>query len=339
MKQKTIRGIIFVAALVIGLGLLAYLIYREGWSDIVETLIGFGLMPFLGFVVISILNFGLYSWRWQLILNHQVDKRERLSLWRMFNHRMAGFAASYLTPVAQVGGEPVRIGMLMSDGISSKKATSAVMLDITIELIAYIAFIVAGVALAIITGLGSGNAMMAVGVGLIFMLALLTGFLLGVAKGNGWFSRLFRFFRLDRFARLKKIEAWIKETEGIMGVFLHAKKSFLLLIAFLAVTVISFRVVEVFYIAHFFDVSLNFAQAFLISTLPGIALLLPVPAGLGVFEGGFTSVFLLLSVPLSAVAFALVIRLRDFAFIAFGLSHLLRQGGVVVQDVLKRRRM
>jgi len=109
-------------------------------------------------------------------------------------------------------------------------------------------------------------------------------------------------------------------------------------IAFLAVTVISFRVVEVFYLAHFFDIQLNFAQAFLISTLPGIALLLPVPAGLGVFEGGFASVFVLLGVPLSAVAFALVIRLRDFAFIGFGLIHLLRQGGIVVQDVIRRSR-
>jgi len=337
MKTKTIRGIIFFGALIIGLGLLGYLIYREGWSEIVQTLIGFGLVPFLGFVFISALNFGLYSWRWQLILNHQVDKNQRLSLWRMYRHRMAGFAASYLTPAAQVGGEPIRIGMLMSDGISSKKATSAVMLDITIELIAYIAFIVAGVALALITGLGSGNLMIGIGVGLLVMLIILAGFLFAVSKGDGWISKIFHGLRLDRIKSMHKIEKWIKDTEGIMGVFLHARKSFLLLIAFLAVTVISFRVVEVFYLAYFFEVQLSFAQAFLISTLPGIALLLPVPAGLGVFEGGFASVFLLLGVPLSAVAFALVIRLRDFAFIGFGLTHLLRRGGIVVQDVLKKR--
>jgi len=190
----------------------------------------------------------------------------------------------------------------------------------------------------LITGLGSGNTMIAIGVGLLVMLVVLSGFLFGVAKGDGWFSKIFRALRLGKFKSMKRVEGWIKETEAIMGVFLHARKSFLMAIAFLAVTVISFRVVEVFYLAHFFDIQLNFAQAFLISTLPGIALLLPVPAGLGVFEGGFASVFVLLGVPLSAVAFALVIRLRDFAFIGFGLIHLLRQGGIVVQDVIRRSR-
>ena len=254
----------------------------------------------------------------------------------MYRHRMAGFAASYLTPAAQVGGEPIRIGMLISDGIGSKKATSAVMLDITVELMAYIAFIIAGVALAVITDLGSENTLIAIGAGLIFMLIILSGFLFGVAKGDGWFSKIFHGLRLNRFKSMKKVESWIKDTEAMMGVFLHSRKTFLLLVAFLSVTVISFRVVEVFYLAHFFEVQLSFAQAFLISTLPGIALLLPVPAGLGVFEGGFTSVFLLLGVPLSAVAFALVIRLRDFAFIGLGLTHLLRQGGIVLQDVVKK---
>ena len=84
MKTKTLRGIIFFSALVLGLGLLGYLIYREGWGQILQTLMNFGLVPFLGFVAISAINFGLYSWRWQLILNHQVNKNQRLSLWRMY---------------------------------------------------------------------------------------------------------------------------------------------------------------------------------------------------------------------------------------------------------------
>ncbi|MFH1611524.1 MAG: lysylphosphatidylglycerol synthase transmembrane domain-containing protein [Patescibacteria group bacterium] len=337
MKSKIFRGIVFFLALAIGLGVFGYLIWREGWENIVQTLISFGFWPFIGFVVLSLLNFGLYSWRWQLILNHSVAKKQRLSFWHMYQHRMAGFAVSYLTPVAQAGGEPVRIGMLMTDGVESKRATSSVMLDITIELMAYISFIIAGVILAVITGLSSANTLIAIGAGLIVLLVLLTGFLFGVAKGDGWISKLFLFFRLNKIKSMNKVEGWIKQTEGMMTGLLHAKKSFLFLIAILAITVISFRVVEVFYLAFFFDVNLSFAQAFLVSTLPGIALLLPVPAGLGVFEGGFASLFTILSIPLSAVAFALVIRLRDTIFIGFGVIHLLRKGGKVVQDVIKKR--
>ncbi|OGL93867.1 hypothetical protein A2258_01305 [Candidatus Uhrbacteria bacterium RIFOXYA2_FULL_41_8] len=336
MHSKLFRSILFIASLLIGLGIFGFLIWREGWQEIAQTLILFGIWPFVGFVFISLLNFGLYSWRWQLILNHQIDKKDRLSFWRMYKHRMAGYAASYLTPAAQVGGEPVRIAMLMSDGVSSKKATSAVMLDITIELIAYIGFIIAGVALAVITNIASSYTLIGIGVGLFLMLVMLVGFLFGVSKGDGWFSKIFRVLRLGKFKSMKKVEVWLKETEQIMGAFLHTKKSFLLLISLLAVIVISFRVVEVFYIAFFFNVDLTFAQAFLTSTLPGIALLLPVPAGLGVFEGGFASLFAVIGIPLSAIAFALVIRLRDMIFIGVGITHLLRQGGKVVQDVVKK---
>ncbi|MBU4453396.1 flippase-like domain-containing protein, partial [Patescibacteria group bacterium] len=79
MKSKIFRGIVFFLALAIGLGVFGYLIWREGWENIVQTLISFGFWPFIGFVVLSLLNFGLYSWRWQLILNHSVAKKQRLS--------------------------------------------------------------------------------------------------------------------------------------------------------------------------------------------------------------------------------------------------------------------
>jgi uncharacterized membrane protein YbhN (UPF0104 family) len=337
MKQKIIRGIIFTTVLIIGFGILCCLIYQEGWSEIVDTLINFGFIPFIGFVLISLINFGLYSLRWQLILNHHTGKDVNLSFWRMYKHRMAGFAVSYLTPFAQIGGEPVRIGMLISDKVDSKKATSSVTLDIAIELIAYISFIVAGIVLAIISGLSSGKSLIFIGIGLVVVLTILTAFLFEVAKGGGCISKLLSIKFFAHFKIIKKVRSWIAQMENMMCALLHTKKSFLFLIALLAIVAISFRVVEVFYIAYFFGVELSFAQAFLASTLPGIALLLPVPAGLGFFEGGFSGLFVLLGIPLSAVAFALVIRMRDIIFITFGCAHILRHGRHVVQDVIKKR--
>jgi uncharacterized membrane protein YbhN (UPF0104 family) len=111
-----------------------------------------------------------------------------------------------------------------------------------------------------------------------------------------------------------------------MREFLTSEASPRLRVALLAFIVIAFRVVEVFYLAWFFGVSLTFAQAFLGATLPGIALLLPVPGGIGFFEGGFAAVFETLGIPLSAVAFALLIRLRDIVFIAIGSFWIARRG-------------
>jgi uncharacterized membrane protein YbhN (UPF0104 family) len=126
---------------------------------------------------------------------------------------------------------------------------------------------------------------------------------------------------------LKRYEEPLVSMENMMTDFLRGDVRLIALVAFLSITVISFRVVEVFYLAHFFGFDINFAQAFLVSTLPGIALLLPVPGGVGVFEGSFGLVFALLAIPLNPVSFALIIRSRDLVFIFVGIAHMTTRGG------------
>ena len=333
MKRRVARGLLFFGSFAIGLAVFAYLIYKEGWDAIVGSLSDFGIWPFIGFVALSLFNFVLYSWRWQLITNAHLSKEKRIPLRRMYLHRMAGYAVSYLTPAAQVGGEPVRIGMLVSDGATGKQATSSVALDITIELIAYISFIVAGVILAVVSGVSSGASLIWIGGVLALALIGLFAILIALSRGSYIVKRFVRVLQLGRVKRLRGLVDWLIETEQLMHTFVKGRTGLLLGVSLLAFVVISFRVVEAFYIAYFFGLTLTFAQAFLIATLPGIALLLPVPAGVGVFEGGFAAVFTVLGVPLASVAFALIIRLRDAVFIMIGSIHAARQGG----DWLRRQ--
>lgn len=324
---------LFGLSLVAGAGLLAFLVYQQGPENILESLLSFGFWPFVGFVAISLVNFIFYSWRWQLIINRHVSPKARVPLSRMYLHRLGGYAVSYLTPAAQVGGEPVRMTLLSTEkDVSMKQSTSSVVLDIAFELSAYALFILAGVVLAVLQGLGDANSLLFIFIGLGSMLGLLIAFFATMAYGKGFFAPLFKAMKLDRVKRLKKIEHAIVETETMMGEFLSKNKKLVVVVAFLSVLVISFRVVEVFYIAHFFNVQLNFAQAFLVSTLPGVALILPVPAGLGVFEGGFAAIFGVLMIPLNAVAFALIIRSRDIVFIVGGVIHILMKGSAFLQN-------
>lgn len=331
LKQQLIRVSLFLVTLLVGVGVFGYFVQKEGVGNIIESLTFFGVLPFVGFVLISLLNFVLYSWRWQIIINSHLEKKDRVPLWRVYLHRLGGFAMSYLTPAAQVGGEPVRMALLTTDKVSLKKSTSSVVLDIAFELSAYVVFIIAGVLLAIVQGLGDGQSFLIIVVGLASMMIVLILFFLSIAYGKGFFVHLFRFTRLNRIKKLEKWERAIIQTEQLMTDFLSKRKSMLFLIAALSLSVISFRVVEAFYIAYFYGVDMNFAQAFLVSTLPGIALILPVPAGLGLFEGGFSAVFTLLSIPLSAVSFALIIRMRDAIFIFGGLVHILSQGRTFIE--------
>lgn len=316
-----------VASGALGVGLLYMLLAREGLASIAENLHRFGIWPFVGFVVISMLNFILYSLRWTLILRRQVAKPEhKLSLWRMYWHRMTGYAVGYLTPLNQAGGEPVRVALLMADGVPAKSAVASATLDIAFELCSYVVFIALGVAFALVEHQGGTGTLVTMAVGLALAFGTLLAFFTALARGKPMAKPLFRFLRLDRVARLQKFEHWLEETESLMRTFFAGGTSTVIGISVLSMIMVAFRVVETFYIAWGFGVTLNFAQAFLVSSLPGLALILPVPGGLGIFEGGFTAVFAALSVPLSPLAFALIIRLRDGVFIILGVLHMLRTG-------------
>ena len=135
----------------LGVGLLYALLAKEGWENVLQNMSTFGAWPFVGLVVISMLNFTLYSIRWTIILHRQVtEKKHKLSVWRMYWHRMTGYAVGYLTPLNQAGGEPVRVALLMADGVPGKSAVASATLDIAFELCSYVIFIALGVIFALV---------------------------------------------------------------------------------------------------------------------------------------------------------------------------------------------
>ncbi|MCR4312122.1 MAG: flippase-like domain-containing protein [Candidatus Uhrbacteria bacterium] len=336
MKRRMwMKGAMFVLGIVFGFGLLAFLIGREGWHDVLREVVYFGIWPFVGFVAMSLVNFALYSWRWQIITNSHLPPEKRLSLRAMYWHRLSGYAVGYLTPAAQVAGEPARIALLATDGVPIKAATSSVTLDIGFELCVYVVFITAGVIFALADGTGDPITLALTIAALVLLLALVLGFLISAASGKRVLSGTLRAIGF-RGKRSKHVVEWVSEMEGLMTEFFKGRSWLVAGVTLLSFVMISFRIVEVVYIAHYFGQSLTFAQAFLMSTLPGIALLLPIPGGLGVFEGGFAAVFTALGVGLNPVAFALIIRLRDLLFIGLGVVHLVERTGRYVVNRTKR---
>ena len=224
MDRRAVHAIFFTGAFLLGGGLFAFLVWRTGPAEIWNSLVTFGVLPFVGFVAISLLNFTLYSLRWQMIVNDMVTPDKRVKLRRIFLHRMSGFAAGYLTPASQVAGEPIRVAMLRSEGIPMKEATGAVVLDLAFEIAAFVVFVVSGIALAAASGLGSGTAL--VGGAAAFtgaLVVLLVVFFWMTANGAGFFSGSFRLLRLRKINRLQSAYQWIVEMEALMAKFFSGK--------------------------------------------------------------------------------------------------------------------
>jgi uncharacterized protein (TIRG00374 family) len=331
LKRRWLGRIFLVLGLVAGFGLLGLLVAQTGPQNLIDHLRQFGWLPLLGFLMISLLNFCLYTWRWKLILDDMVEARQRIPFGRLFMHRMSGFAAGYLTPAAQVAGEPIRVAMVKSDGVPLQPATSSVVLDLAFEITSFVVYVIAGLALAFAQGLGAGGSLLWPLVLVLGLLAVLGSFFVFTVSGAGFFHRLVGSLGLRRLKPMRNFEAWLEGTEKLMTKFFAGRPLKILLIVCLSFVMTAFRAVEVLFITFFFGAVISLGDAFLMSTLPGVALLLPIPGGLGVFEGSNAALFAVLGIAINPVAFTMIVRARDLVFIAMGVFHAVRRGEQVIR--------
>ncbi|MEK7183871.1 MAG: lysylphosphatidylglycerol synthase transmembrane domain-containing protein [Patescibacteria group bacterium] len=331
MKNRRFLSRLFLLlGLILGGGLLLALIKQTGPQDLLDSLVAFGWLPLLGFIGISLLNFGLYTWRWKLILDDMVEPKQRVSFPRLFMHRMSGYAAGYLTPAAQVAGEPIRVAMVKSDGVPLQPATSSVVLDLAFEITSFVVYVIAGLALAFAQGLGAGGDLLLPLVFVLVLLGILGSFFIFTVSGAGFFHRLISGLGLRRLKFMQKFETWLEGTEKLMTKFFVGKGAKVLFIVLLSFVMTAFRAVEIVFITHFFGFEVTVRDAFLMSTLPGVALLLPIPGGLGVFEGSNAAMFALLGIGINPIAFTMIVRSRDLLFIAIGVVHAVLRGEKII---------
>ncbi|MFA5947116.1 MAG: lysylphosphatidylglycerol synthase transmembrane domain-containing protein [Patescibacteria group bacterium] len=321
VKRKIFKTVLFILGLLAGGGLFFFLLWRTGISNVIDSLLAFGILPLLLYFGISILNFSLYSLRWKIILDAMLPKGERVSYGKMFMNRMSGFAAGYLTPGAQVAGEPIRVAMLLADGVSGKVATGSVVLDLAFEVTTFVIYVALGLGFALTHGLANSSGVTGSIIFISALLIILIGFFVMTIRGGGFFHKLMRVSQLSRIKTINNLEHWLIETEALMSEFFVGRLKVVATVVGLSFIMAMFKAVEAIYIAHFLGVNVKLSDAFLMSTLPGVSLLLPVPAGLGVYEGSNEAMFSVLGLPINAVAYTVIIRMRDFVFIGIGVTY------------------
>ncbi|HEX9047985.1 MAG TPA: lysylphosphatidylglycerol synthase domain-containing protein [Verrucomicrobiae bacterium] len=98
------------ALLLLGFAFLVYLLWQVGARQLGRelALLGWGLFPFIALEWVAE---GLRTVAWSCCLS---GPHRRLSWWRLFQIRMAGYAINYLTPTAALGGEATKSALLHS---------------------------------------------------------------------------------------------------------------------------------------------------------------------------------------------------------------------------------
>jgi uncharacterized protein (TIRG00374 family) len=315
--MKKIKVFLFV----LGLLLLALFIRKLGleniWSNLRTLGWKFGLI--LG---LSASWHCLNTITWGLAL---VETQHKSRFRRLFCARLAGEAVNCITPIINLGGEPLKAYLLrnqipLPDGIAS------VVIDRTVHTLSGIAFVSFGVGLAI-TRL---SIPISVKIALICSMSLYTiGAVLGVIiqqrKPAVAFLGLLHRLKI-KFPRLeaKREGAILLDTRLIQFYRKHKFRfSLMFTLRLLAWTL---GVFEVWLILSFWAVKVNFSAAFLINTLTLIinVAFAFIPLSLGASEGGQVFIFMALGLtPGFGLSLGIVRRLRMLSWVLSGLILLL----------------
>lgn len=294
-----------------------------GLADTLRSLSG---LQWLMWAVVNMLVIAVSTERWRQ-LGHMLG--ESPGFFQMLLIRQAGQTVSFITPAPHFGGEPFQVYWLYKRlGMSIHRAVLSLALDRFYELWINFLMLLSGVSLVLLApqiGTQSntqGNDWQNLLLLLLAMLALLSLLAWLFVKQPVLIS-----------SRLEKVGArWLSnprltalgEHWQVMGTELRAvvstQKPALLSALLLSLLGWALMIFEVWLVLAFFDISLSPVSLALILVAMRLALLLPLPGGIGTLEAAIFWSFQTLSLPAeAALGLIALMRLRDVLVLLTGL--------------------
>jgi hypothetical protein len=312
---------------VLGLCVLAYLVYRFGLGTLLSNLIATG-WTFALIIGVWLFIYILNTAAWRLALGPDA---EGITPPRLFQITVSGFALNDMTPFLAIGGEPYRISAL-SESLGRDRSVSAVTLYRMIFTLGHLSFLLVGIlTVLIMLELPSSVKLLLVAAALI-LVAIISILLSGHRRGV--FERIYgRVQRLRALGRiLKKIrvsqESLRQMDELVMDAYHERKKDFYGAIGceFLGRCCMG---IEIFLILRSVGLHVNLPQAFFLYLTYSILinLFFAVPYNVGVREGGFYFALESLALPpMLGIYLGIVMRIREFFWYFVGLGLLALAG-------------
>jgi len=313
------------------LALAAWTLRQLPLADIGSSLRGLSPLQWALWLTLNGVVMALSTARWQGFARMLGD---RLALWPLLLNRMAGQTVSFLTPGPQFGGEPLQIYWLCRQhGVAVHRAVLALSLDRFFELWVNFAVLLGGVSLLLLTRLVPAqdwrNTLLLLG---LLVLALpMIGVL--VLRQPGWVvARLGRVAtRWEQHPRLQQLGSqigthWQALRDDLQRVVREERRT---LLAGLLLSVLGwvFILGELRALLWFLNVPVGTADFVLLFVGIRLAMLLPLPGGIGTIEAAVLWTFSLLNLSAGdALGLIALMRLRDAAILVFGLLSLRAMG-------------
>jgi uncharacterized protein (TIRG00374 family) len=292
-----------------------------------------GLTPgqWLLWLLLNGVVMALSTGRWQLFARALGD---RVALWPLLLIRMAGQTVSFLTPGPQFGGEPLQVYWLCRrHGIALHRAVLALGLDRFFDLWVNIAVLLAGVGLLLLTRLVPSQDWAGTLLLLSLVLLALPALALLILRQPAWLAARLGALatRWERHPRLARSGAALSEhwqaLQTELRALLQQRRTSLFVGLLLSLLGWVFILGELRALLWFLNLAVTPADFVLLFVAIRLAMLLPLPGGIGTIEAAVLWCFgtLNLGTP-EALGLIALMRLRDVAILAFGLSSLAAMG-------------
>lgn len=305
----------------LGLALAAWTLWQLPLGDIVSGLSLLEWNDWLLWLAVNIAILYLAVQRWQL-LGWALESP--LSLPVLFRLRQAGSAVSFLTPGPHFGGEPLQLYWLYHHcRLPLHRAVAMLGLDRFLETGTNIAVLLAGVLVLLGTTmlpLSDWLQISSILAGLLTAMLILAALVL---RHPLWLAERFRPLA-QRWRKGNNAEgqgsAWLALIDLLRSA-LSRHRPRLWLALFVSLAGWSALLVELVLLLHFLGLSPSSTDIVLIMVGMRLAMLLPVPGGIGTIEASLLWSFRLLGLPVSAAAGLIaLIRLRDALVLLVGLG-------------------
>jgi putative membrane protein len=296
-------------AFLAGLSMFVLLIGYYGIGDIAAALAVAGASGLALIAAVHLLPLSAEAMGWGFLF----DRARRPSFRRLLWGRWIGEAVDTLLPVAQIGGNIVRIRLFMKLGLPAAVVAASLIADTTLSVVTLIGFTLLG--LVVLTSyVAADGLVMPIFLAMAVLSILIGGFYVAQRRGLfGLLARLLQNFSgsLDA-ALVDGAHAIDRETPRI-----YARRKDVLLSGCWLAAAWMLGTLEVWLALRLLGYPMSLVEAFLIESLvQGVrASAFMIPGGLGIQEGGFLIAGTILSLPAEvALALALTRRVRELAF-------------------------
>ncbi len=307
----------------IALALAAWTLAQLPLADITTSVASLSTTQWIFWLGLNGIIILVLSLRWQLLTQALAAP---VNLLKLLLIRQAGQAVSFITPGPQFGGEPLQIYWLYKLGLPLRKALLALGLDRFFELWVNFSVLLLAV-LLLLFGIGDNNIAIGDWQTTLMPLVLLLGLMFVLAwvliKQPQWINN-----RLERIAarwqhnhRLNKINQHWQSLGDDLRIALRTKKICFLLAIILSLLGWAGLLGELYLILHFVEINADLYSFLLIFLAMRMALLLPMPGGVGTLEASVLWSFHTLNLPTSAaLGLIALMRVRDALVLVIGLA-------------------